>query len=123
MVGGYMSLFRPLNEGKRVSYKKYMGIGAGIGAAKYLGTNAYYNHKYGSKNNPLNQYTTAQIGLGGAINGAVSGGLLAFARNHSKKIDNILRLRSPFRRGIEYDRMAAAAKANQMPKDQDADDD
>ena len=58
-----------------------------------------------------------------AINGAVSGGLLAFARNHSKKIDNILRLRSPFRRGIEYDRMVAAAKADQMAKDQDADDD
>lgn len=109
-----MSLFQPLNEGKRVSYKKYMRNGALFGVGHNFAKNAIYNHKYGI-NNPYNPHygiSSDELALGGIVGGAGLGATLAFARNHSKKIDNILRGRSPFRRGIEIDRAAAAAKAN-----------
>lgn len=103
-----MSLFQPLNEGKRVSYKKYMGIGAGLGIADNFAKNAYYNSKYGDRQtsvaHPFYGFGNKSLAVGGALGGAATGAALAFARNHSKKIDNILRLRSPFRKGIEYDR-------------------
>lgn len=92
-----MSLFRPLNEdileeGKRVSYKKYMRNGAAAyGSLGALGgglAGAGLSGVYGPG---------AAVGgaVGGSINGAIGGALTgagaAFARNHSKKIDNFVK--------------------------------
>lgn len=84
-----MSLYRPLNEDmleepkNRVSYKTYMRNGAAIGAgAQGIGGAL-------GAGNPV--AGAAGGAIGGAIQGAIIGAGTAFARNHSKKIDNFAR--------------------------------